>query len=78
MFMLTFCRNFNLALERTLEGNCLRSENDNETHFHIRASVVRERPKTRDKLQITARITLSIPAIFVNVKKILKNMKLLN
>lgn len=46
--------------------------NNNETQFHIRASVAREGPKTRDKLKITARITLSIPAIFLNVKKICK------
>ncbi len=62
------CRNFNLALERTLEGNCLRPINDNETHFHIRACVGREDLKTRDKLQITARVTLSIHANFMNVK----------
>ena len=70
--VLTFFRNFNLALERTLEGNCLCSKNENETHYHIRACVARECRKTRDKLQITARIALSIHAIFVNVKKNIK------
>ena len=43
--------------------------NDNETHFHICARIDREGPKKRDKLQITARIILSIPTIFVNVKE---------
>lgn len=62
-------RNFNFALERTLEENCLCSINDNETHFHFRACIDREGPKKRDKLQITARIVLSIPVIFVKVKE---------
>ena len=67
-----FCRNFDLALERTLERNHLSSINDNETHFHLRACAAREGPKTREKLQITARIVYSIHTISVNVKKILK------
>ena len=62
-------RNFNLALERTLEGNCQCSISENETHYHIHTCIARECQNTRDKLQITARITLSIHAIFVNVKK---------
>ena len=47
-------------------------KNENETHYHIHACVARECRKTHDKLQITARITLSIHAIFMNVKKNIK------
>ena len=45
---------------------------ENETHYRFRARIAHEGLKTRDQLQITARITLSIHAIFVNVKKICK------
>lgn len=76
--MLTFCRNFDLALERTLGGNCPCLNNDNETHFHIRAYIAHEGLKTRRTLQIIVRIVLSIPAIFTNVKKICKKYQKFN
>ncbi len=46
--------------------------NNNETHFHFRACNAHNGHETCDKLQIAARITLSIPTIFLNVKKICK------
>ena len=51
---------------------------ENETHYRFRACIAHEGLKTRDPLQITARITLSIHAIFVNVKKICKKCQISN
>ena len=51
---------FNFALELMLEGNCLYSLNNNETHFHFSDCKARKSQKTCDKSLLNTQVAFSI------------------